>query len=109
ARSFAGGPEEVWGFNVSRLMPRRTETVRWSGWKRPFAISKVSLAGDLIGLPNLPVRRLRSLTPYVSSRYERLTNPSDGNLLGKAGLDFRYGISSSTELDLTANTDFAET
>ena len=107
--NFPGGPEGVWGFNFSRLMPRRTETARWTGWKRPFALSKISLAGDLAGLPALPRRRLREITPFGAAVLERLSDPSNGNLLGKAGLDSRYGISSSTELDLTANTDFAET
>jgi len=109
AVNFPGGKDEVWGFNFSRIMRRRTETVRWSGWARPFALSKISLAGDLAGLPALPSRRLMSLTPYGLARFESLERPSDTNLLGKAGLDFRYGVSSSTEADLTVNTDFAET
>ncbi|HYR46697.1 MAG TPA: DUF5916 domain-containing protein, partial [Thermoanaerobaculia bacterium] len=109
ALNFPGGERGVWGFNFSRIMRRRTETVRWTGWKRPFAVSKISLAGDLADLPLLPSRRLRSLTPFAAARLERLQNPSDTNFLPKAGLDFRYGISSSTEADLTANTDFAET
>lgn len=109
ALNFPGGDRGVWGFNFSRIMRRRTETVRWTGWKRPFAVSKISLAGDLTDLPRLPSRRLRSLTPYAAARLESLQNPGDTNFLPKAGLDFRYGINSSTEADLTANTDFAET
>jgi len=109
ALNFPGGEGGIWGFNFSRLMKRRTETVRWTGWKRPFALSKISLAGVLTGLPNLEGRQLRSLTPYAAAKLERLTSPADTNLLGKGGLDFRYGLSSSTEADLTANTDFAET
>jgi hypothetical protein len=108
ALNFLGGEGGVWGFNFSRILRRRTETVRWSGWKRPFALSKVSLAGDLTGLPALPSRRLRSLTPYAAAGIEQLQDPSNNNLLAKGGLDFRYGISSSTEADFTANTDFAE-
>ena len=109
ALNFPGGPSGIWGFNFSRLMKRRTETVRWTGWQRPFALSKISLAGDLVGIPALPSRQLRSLTPYAAARLENLTTPTNTNLLGKGGLDFRYGFSSSTEADLTANTDFAET
>ena len=108
ALNFPGGESGVWGFNFSRISRRRTETARWTGWKRPFALSKVSLAGDLIGLPALPHRLLRSLTPYAAARFEQLRNPSDNTLLAKGGLDFRYGITSSTEADLTVNTDFAE-
>ena len=109
ALNFPGGPSETWGSNFSRDMRRRTETARWTGWKRPFALSKISLAGDLAGLPALPARQLRSLTPYSLASLEELQNPSNRNLLGRAGLDFRYGVRSSTEADLTVNTDFAET
>jgi len=72
ALNFPGGDNEVWGFNFSRIMRRRTETVRWTGWTRPFALSKISLAGDLAGLPALPSRKLLSLTPYALARFERL-------------------------------------
>ena len=108
ALNFPGGGE-IWGFNFSRIMRRRNETVRWTGWKRPFALSKISLAGELSGIPAMPTRRLRSLTPYVAGVVDRRESPLDTDLHGKAGLDFRYGLSSSTEADLTANTDFAET
>jgi hypothetical protein len=108
ALSFPGGGE-VWGFNFSRILRRRNETVRWTGWKRPFALSKISLAGELSGIPAMPTRRLRSLTPYGAGVVDRRESPPDTDFRGKAGLDFRYGLSSSTEADLTVNTDFAET
>jgi hypothetical protein len=107
--NFPGGALEAWGFNFSRILRRRNETVRWTGWKRPFALSKISLAGDLLGMPAMPSRRLRSFTPYAAGAIDRRSNPGDTDLLGKAGFDFRYGVSSSTEADLTVNTDFAET
>jgi hypothetical protein len=109
ALNFPGGQSETWGFNFSRIMRRRTETVRWTGWRRPFALSKISLAGDLTGLPALPARQLRSLTPYTLGAVEKLQSSSDTNVIGRAGFDFRYGVTSSTEADLTVNTDFAET
>src|SRR5262249_32387180 len=109
AINFPAGADEVWGFNFSRIMRRRTETGRSTGWRRPSALSRISLAGELAGLPELPSRRLLSLTPYGLGRLERLEGPPDTNLLGKTGFDFRYGVSSSTEADLTVNTDFAET
>ncbi len=108
ALNFPGGGE-VWGFNFSRILRRRNETVRWTGWKRPFALSKISLAGELIGIPAMPTRRLRSFVPFAAGAVDRRQDPTDTDLRGKAGFDFRYGLSSSTEGDLTANTDFAET
>src|SRR5262249_45319325 len=96
----------VWGFNFARILRRRNETVQWSGWKRPFALSKISLAGELGGIPAMSARRLRALTPYAAGAVDVR---EDTDLLGKSGLDFRYGLTSSTEADLTVNTDFAET
>ena len=105
--NFPGGGE-TWGFNFSRILRRRNETVRWSGWKRPFAISKISLAGDLSGIPPMSARRLNALTPYAAGAVDHREN-EDTDLLGRAGFDFRHGLTSSTEADLTVNTDFAET
>ncbi len=109
ALNFPGGESGTWGFNFSRNMRRRTETVRWTGWKRPYKLSKVSQAGDLAGIPAMPSRRLRSLTPYAAASLDRRENPTNSIFQVKGGFDFRYGISSSTEADLTVNTDFAET
>lgn len=106
--NFPGGGES-WGFNVSRVLRRRNEIVRWAGWKRPFTLSKISLAGELTGLPEMAGRQLRALTPYVAGALDHRDTPSDTDLLGRAGLDFRYGVTSSTEADVTVNTDFAET
>jgi hypothetical protein len=108
ALNFPGGSAGSWGFNFGRILRHRNETVRWSGWKRPFALSKISLSGELSGLPFLPSRKLRSLVPYAAGAVDRREDPGDTDLRGKAGLDFRYGLSSSTEADVTVNTDFAE-
>ena len=108
ALNFPGGSAGSWGLNVGRILRYRNETVRWSGWKRPFALSKISLSGELSGLPSLPSRKLRSLVPYAAGAVDHREDPGDTDLRGKAGLDFRYGLSSSTEADVTVNTDFAE-
>lgn len=108
ALNYSGG-SAPWGFNFSRDIRSRAEVDRWSGWRRPYTLAKVSQAGVLTGLPPMRSRRLRSLTPYASGAFDRRKNPSESDLLGRAGLDFRYGLSSSTEADLTVNTDFSET
>ncbi len=107
--SFPGKADGIFGFNFSRDMRRRNEIARWSGWQLPFRLTKVSRAGNLEGLPPLAARRLRQLAPYAAGAVDHREDPADTDLLGKAGLDFRYGLSSSTEADLTVNTDFAET
>ncbi|HSS44502.1 MAG TPA: DUF5916 domain-containing protein, partial [Thermoanaerobaculia bacterium] len=107
--NFPGETNGIWGFNFARNIRRRTETDRWSGWRRPYTLTKVSLAGNLLRLPALSARRLRQLAPYAAGALDHRADPSDTDLLGKAGLDFRYGVSSAVEAGLTVNTDFAET
>ena len=109
ALSLPGEKDGVWGFNFGREMRQRTEIVRWTGWERPWGISRVSHAGNLAGLPPLAARRLREATPYVAGAIDRRQSPSDTDLLGRAGLDVRLGLSSAIEADVTLNTDFAET
>jgi len=109
ALTFPGDPEGIWGFNFARESKRRTETDYWTAWKRPYTLWRISQAGELAGLPVLRARTLRELTPYAAAAADRRGDPPHTALLGKAGLDFRYGVSSSVEADLTVNTDFAET
>jgi hypothetical protein len=108
ALTFAGGTDP-WGFNFERRTKRPPEIDRWSGWERPFGLTKISRAGRLAGIPPMPARRLTEAIPYAAAAAERLDRPPDTNLLGKAGGDFRDGISSAVEADATLNTDFAET
>ena len=109
ALTFPADPEGVWGFNFSREIKRRTETDRWSGWQRPFSISKVSLAGELRAVRISRGRTLRELTPYAAGAIQRDDRSSNTSLLGRVGGDFRLGIGEASEADLTVNTDFAET
>lgn len=107
--SFRGEDAGVWGFNFSRQSHRRAEIARWTGWQRPYPLELVSLAGDLTGLPPLASRRLRQAIPFAAGAFDRRSNPSDTDAIGKAGFDVRYGLTSAVEADLTVNTDFAET
>ncbi|MEO6323604.1 MAG: DUF5916 domain-containing protein [Thermoanaerobaculia bacterium] len=107
--AFAGVENGTWGFNFAREARRIHERSRWTGWTRPWKLHQVSHAGDLTGIPPMPSRRLRQVTPYVAGAYDHRESPADDSFLGKPGLDLRYGVTSSIEADLTINTDFAET
>ncbi|MCC7418216.1 MAG: carbohydrate binding family 9 domain-containing protein [Acidobacteria bacterium] len=110
---FEGGVEKVWGINFSRRLRRVNEVTYWSLVPRQFKISRVSLAGDLEGIPaRMPSRNLR-IKPYVLASSVRPTGSravpapafaGDGDI----GLDLKYGVSSSLTLDVMVNPDFAQ-
>ncbi len=110
---FSAAPEQVWGFNIERVIQRKNETVQWkpipkdaSGW--------VSEYGDLAGIEGItPPRRLEIL-PYVVSQ-QAFTPAQDGNPFqtgrdfnGSLGADIKYGLTNSLTLNLTINPDFGQ-
>src|SRR5207247_682949 len=84
---------------------RRTRTARASAASWPRSRTRRSTgtpSGTCAGTR-------RELTPYAAGAVEHRDGADRTSILGKAGFDFRYGLSSSVEADLTVNTDFAET
>ena len=107
--TFPGERSGVWGFNFMLETRRQGEIARWTGWKRPWRFAEIQHEGDLTDLPAMRSRRLLEVTPYVSGALDVRNGAHDTDLLGKAGFDARYGVTSAVEADLTVNTDFAET
>jgi len=97
---FETGEGQTWGFNFGRFYPRRLERSFWAGpLERPRMVSRF---GRLTGL-NLQHRMKRyEIIPYGTAQMERGEKTQ-----GKAGLDFRYKLTSSLSTDLTLNPDFA--
>ena len=101
----------TWGFNVRRLIRYKNEEAHWSAIPLDADLSRVSLAGHLNGLrtpdPSLnlwvkPYGKVSSGTSYVETNRD---DPDDS----EAGLDVKWGLGRNVSLDLTYNTDFAET
>jgi len=105
-------PGRTWGFNVHRIIRRKNEKVYWQGWSRDSGgFHRVSLAGSLVGLDDLPATgRNLEVKPSVLGAL-RQTREEDGTL--SRNTDFEVGLDLKTEvrpglvLDLTVNTDFA--
>jgi hypothetical protein len=93
--SFVAG-KTVWGFNVQRIIKRRTEEAVWSGYRQNLDFFRVSEAGRLVGLVDIDI------SPFLSTTAKR--NAS----VFKPGVDTFYSLTLGT-LSLTLNTDFAET
>ncbi len=97
-----------WGINFSRRIRRNNEVVFWAPVPRAYALTRVSLAGDLIGLPGNASNRDLRVTPYVLGETVRDLGETSFDQNGTAGGDLKYGLTRGLTLDLTVNPDFAQ-
>lgn len=106
---YAGGSVQTWGFNMVRRIRRVNEESFWAPIPRQFNLMRLSMAGDLSGVP-VPVSRAATVTPYVLGSAERnfTTTPSETEYPGDIGVDAKITLTPSLTLDLTTNTDFAQ-
>ena len=107
---FPTASPQSWGINFMRNIPHRNEVVFWAPIPLPYAITRVSLAGTLSGLEGLSQGRDLRIKPYVvaGGEAERSGGVSTRSISRDMGLDLKYGITPSLNLDLTLNTDFAQ-
>jgi len=47
--------------NVSRVIRRKNEENLWTSWQRSFGLERVSQAGELSGVEEIRLRRLREI------------------------------------------------
>jgi len=105
--------EQVWGINVVRWIQRKGESAEF-GWKARTESGYASYFGHLFGLTGLPQPKRLEALPYVTGRVEaapaRPGDPfHDGSQgSGAAGMDLKYGLTSSLTLDATFNPDFGQ-
>ena len=83
----------------------------WSPIGLEADLFRISQAGEIRGLSDLVVGRNLRVTPFVTGETSRRTDDgtstSDDEFDG--GLDVKWGVTNGLTLDLTLNTDFAET
>ena len=98
-----------WGFNVERQIQRIQETDRWASPERDYAVTHVSRAGLLSGLPAFDLGMGLSVRPAFTASTGRpapnAATDSDADL----SLDVTQRLGGNTLGSLTINTDFAET
>ena len=106
------GDGSTWGFNVYRMIRHGNEEVLWRGWARGSeGIARVSRAGHLVGLDDLPRPGVNvDLKPYVlgGADQEHETAGSTTSGVGNVGVDLKSEVRPGLVLDLTYNTDFAQ-
>lgn len=103
--------EHTWGLNFSRRIRRDNADAYWAPMPRQFRIYKMSRAGTLTGLRDLPKSRNLTVKPYVAT--STLAQRPDGAAFetstdADVGLDVKYGVTSQLTLDVTVNTDFSQ-
>ena len=103
-----GPPPQTWGVNFTRNIRRKREEVFWSPVSRIYGLTRLSSAGDLENLDIAPPRNLQVIPYAISSANRDYTSATATDLQGDFGIDAKFGVTSSLNLDLTYNTDFAQ-
>lgn len=105
-------PEQIWGINFRRYIPRNSEVSEWSLIRREdYASGSVANFGTLEGLQNIKPRRNIQFTPYTVSGLT-LEEGDVGSTARSSdldmGADLKFGITSNITLDATINPDFGQ-
>jgi hypothetical protein len=104
-----GGPGTTWGIQFLRRERGMNEDTVWSPIPRTVSAWRMPYAGVIRGLEAPPSSALAvQLRPYVIGRLER-TGEGPLGFAPSGGGEVTWNPSSSVVVDLTANTDFAET
>lgn len=105
---FPSGAEQTWGINFQRNIRRRNERSYWAPIPRQYNLYRLSMAGSVAGIQTPTIRSFR-VTPYVlGNAFESGVRPTESDMLGDVGADFKYTLTPSLALDATINTDFAQ-
>ena len=96
-----GTAPQTWGVNFFRNIQRTRERAYWAPIERVFNLGRLSSAGDLRGL-QLETPRNFKLLPYtVGSANRNFTPGANTDLDGDIGLDAKFGVTPSLNLDAT--------
>ncbi|MYD70881.1 MAG: carbohydrate binding family 9 domain-containing protein [Acidobacteria bacterium] len=104
------GESHRWGFQVSRTVKGKDETVVWSPVSRDIA-QFLAQMGVLDGLANLSTARNLEILPTVTALRTGSLDTAGAftdNDVAEAGLNVKYGLSSDLTADFTINPDFSQ-
>jgi hypothetical protein len=106
--NFKRSENVIWGLNFKRFIRSKNEQDLWQAYQRRFGLTKVSQAGVLEGIHEIGSGKLFIIKPYGLAQYNKQTGQNPLFPL-TGGLDIKYGLTSNLVLNLTGNTDFADT
>ena len=104
------GESHRWGFQVSRTVKGKDETVVWSPVSRDIA-QFLAQMGVLEGLENLSTARNLEILPTVTALRTGTLDTAGAftdSDVAEAGLNLKYGLSSDLTADFTINPDFSQ-
>ena len=107
--SFAEG-EDGWGFEFTRNIRRKNETVRWSSLNPALQLADISEAGTLTGIAEVNEGLGLDLVPYAALRAKHdwsATNDGAG-ISGTMGGNAFYKITPALTGTVTINPDFSD-
>jgi len=106
---YQGGTNE-WGINFSRFDLKTSEKSSWAPMPRQFSTGNLAYTGTLLWDKPLPPSGLRfSLIPYVSGMaLQDKETDEDIRIKKSAGIDAKFILSTSLNLDLTINPDYSQ-
>ncbi|MCY4027045.1 MAG: DUF5916 domain-containing protein [Acidobacteria bacterium] len=101
-----------WGFQVSRNIREKSESLVWSPVSTDVA-GQLTQMGVLDGLLDLSRSRNLEFLPTFTGLQAGSFDPGSGNFrnggpLGELGLGIKYGVTSNLTLDVTLNPDFSQ-
>lgn len=99
---------DSWSLQIRRLIRRKNEPTFFAPVGLEDDFFKISKAGHLTGLRDLEPGLALNVKPYITA--EARESDEEGSAEdSEFGLDIKWGITRGLGLDLTLNTDFAET
>jgi uncharacterized protein DUF5916/cellulose/xylan binding protein with CBM9 domain len=107
---FSPAPDNVMGINFFRAIRRKNEEEYAPYIPRDFAGTLTLSRARHFRFTGIRRGVRFQLKPYALVRYDRtvVPGPPDTDLLGRAGGDLKWGVTSSLTADLTYRTDFAQ-
>ena len=105
-----GEGEHRWGFQISRTLQTKDETVVWSPVTRRIA-GELTQMGTLGGLRDLSASRNLEVLPTATAiQLGRLTDTGfvDDPAQPDFGVNVKYGVTSNLTADFTLNPDFSQ-
>ena len=106
---FPAGDVQEWGLNMQRIIRRKNEFTTWSPVPREFSHYSVGFAGLLTGITGVESGTDLRVTPFTTGQFRsRPAGTGAWDRDGNAGVDLKWGLTSSLLLDASYRTDFSQ-
>ncbi|HET8859388.1 DUF5916 domain-containing protein [Marivirga sp.] len=103
---FPKDDKQNWNVNFMRKIQSKNETAYWNYVDNSID-GLVNQSGILLGLDGIKPPLRLSVSPYITTYYNKAGKASSTKITG--GMDLKYGITESFTLDMTLIPDFGQT